>query len=468
MRTPINKSKHEGYQKGAGKYSPAFLAIAFLLIVAILLGGGGLRFPRSELLIQLAALPALFIGIRNLRIAALSRDEKIIGSILIACLSLIILHIIPLPPFIWQSLPGRETMVEIATVIGRDNAWYSLSLDPSMSIESALSIIIFAAIILAGYQLHYAERIMLIKLILGLAAIHLLVALMQMASGGENFYFFNTTHKGLPVGLFANRNHMGLYMVLSIMMCMGLYRYQSHQPHADRKVPKPNISMALIVLSSAAALFTLGALITNSRSATILLIIAFLVCLFLAIPKKQARLAMPLTFGGAILIFGSALLLYNTNRFSVINTLIERFEQDDDQRFEFWPNIWEALQIYMPFGSGIGTFDLAFRANEKLEIVGSHFINNAHNEYLELALETGVFGPLIALAAILWLVRKIIQYIKARFTIGAQDIMALYLSISIGLIALHSLTDYPMRRFTIFAICAFFVSTITHNREVEG
>ena len=446
------------------QYSPAFIAIGFLLTVAIVFGGGGSRFPATEIFIQLSALPALFIGVRNLNITNLSRDEKFIGLILTAALALIILHIIPLPPFIWQSLPGREVLLELAITIGRDSAWYSLSIDPSMTIDSGLSLLIFAAIIMAGYQINASERILLFKLILGLAGIHLFIALMQMASGGENFYFYATSHKGLPVGLFANRNHMGTLMILSIMICAGLYHYQRVETR-NNSPKKSDASMAMIIYGSVAALFTLGVLITNSRTATALLFIAFLLIIFLNIPKKHSRLAMPFTIGSAILIGVGAFLLYYTNRFEVLNRLLERFEQNDDQRFEFWPNIWEALQNFMPFGSGLGTFDIGFRANESLEIVGSHFVNNAHNEYLELALETGVFGPLIAIIALLWLLRKILRLIKARFNMGSQDLMALYLSIGVGLIALHSLTDYPMRRFTILAICAFLVSTITHNRK---
>ena len=449
------------------KYSPAFIAIGCLLIVAILLGGGGSRFPATEILIQLSALPALFIGVRNVNIANLSPDEKFIGILLIASLALIILHVIPLPPFIWQSLPGREILLELATSIGRDQAWYSLSIDPSMTIDSGLSLLIFAAIIMAGYHISAFERIILFKLILGLASLHLLVALMQMASGGENFYFYATSHKGLPVGLFANRNHMGTLMILSIMICAALYHNRPVESRYNGSKKSDN-SMAMILYGSTAALFTLGILITNSRTATALLFIAFLLALFLAIPKKYNRLAMPFTIGGGIMIGGGAFLLYYTNRFEVLNKLLERFEQNDDQRFEFWPNIWEALQNYMPFGSGLGTFDIGFRANENLDIIGSHFVNNAHNEYLELALETGVFGPLIALIALLWLLRKIMRLIKARFNIGPQDLMALYLSIGVGLIALHSLTDYPMRRYTILAICAFLVSAITHNRKSIG
>lgn len=445
---------------------PAFVALAFLLVTTIILGGGGGRFPRSEILIQLSALPALFIGLRNIDYKILSRDEKFICFLLFAIFALIIIHIIPLPPFIWQSLPGREIMTDIAAAIGRDNQWYSLSIDPSMSIESGLSLIIFAAIILAGFQITTAQRIALFKLILILAAVHLLVALMQMASGGINFYFFPTSHKGLPVGIFANRNHMGTLMILAIMISIGLIRYnQMCEQKTSEKHKKPSNIMQKMLLSAAAALFALGVLITNSRTATALLFIGILVIIFLAIPKKYGRFAMPVTMMGAALIGLVTFLLFYTNRFAVFNTLIKRFEQDDDQRFEFWPNIWEAIQIYMPFGSGLGTFDLGFRANEKLEIVGSHFVNNAHNEYLEIAMEAGLLGLIIVALALLWLLRKIITFVRSRYILGAHDILGLYLSVGVGLIALHSLTDYPMRRFTILSICALMVSAICTSNK---
>ena len=46
-----------------------------------------------------------------------------------------------------------------------------------------------------------------------------------------------------------------------------------------------------------------------------------------------------------------------------------------------------------------------YRAWEPLDLMGPNFINHAHNDYLELWLETGWLAPPILAAFFLWLGR---------------------------------------------------------------
>ena len=100
----------------------------------------------------------------------------------------------------------------------------------------------------------------------------------------------------------------------------------------------------------------------------------------------------------------------------------------------------------------MGTFDEVFQADESLENLTERRAGRAHNDYIELAIESGFTG--LALAA-MWLVLMAWLSWKARasqFRWAAWAASATLLAI-----ALQSVTDYPLRNQTMLAVGAFAV-----------
>ncbi len=62
----------------------------------------------------------------------------------------------------------------------------------------------------------------------------------------------------------------------------------------------------------------------------------------------------------------------------------------------------EAAQSYLPVGSGLGSFDPVYRSVEPLERLDATFFNQAHNDYLEIWLETGWIGAGLTVFGILF------------------------------------------------------------------
>ena len=56
---------------------------------------------------------------------------------------------------------------------------------------------------------------------------------------------------------------------------------------------------------------------------------------------------------------------------------------------------------YAPFGGGFGSFEAAYKIVEPVNLLSLQYLNHAHNDYLELAIEAGLPG--LALAG-LWIV----------------------------------------------------------------
>jgi O-antigen ligase len=108
--------------------------------------------------------------------------------------------------------------------------------------------------------------------------------------------------------------------------------------------------------------------------------------------KRSASLMATLsTIGGGIA--ASIGLIPVLNRFMQANPA-------DDLRWYLFDTSLRGIQQFFPFGSGPGTFADIYRALQPLGQTGG-FVNNAHNDYLELLFDTGLVGGVIIVGMLL-------------------------------------------------------------------
>ena len=92
--------------------------------------------------------------------------------------------------------------------------------------------------------------------------------------------------------------------------------------------------------------------------------------------------------------------------------ILERFAADplEDSRLSFVAHTIEAAKAYMPLGSGLGTFVPVYAMFEKPEdTVINSYVNRAHNDVLELWLETGVLGLVLMGLFVIWLAARSVK-----------------------------------------------------------
>jgi hypothetical protein len=137
----------------------------------------------------------------------------------------------------------------------------------------------------------------------------------------------------------------------------------------------------------------------------------------------------------------------------------ERFSDPlQDARLAFLPTTSEAARAYMPLGSGIGTFVPVYAMFEKPKDVGEVYINHAHNDILEVWLESGVVGIALMALFLFLLIRRSIDIWRNPPADGANALdwsLARAATIVIALVAIHSFFDYPLRTGAMMAIMAF-------------
>jgi O-antigen ligase len=200
-----------------------------------------------------------------------------------------------------------------------------------------------------------------------------------------------------------------------------------------------------------------GQFIARSRMGLGLTIIALLGGV--ALSTSDRRLKSSVT--SAKLFIGAVALVFIFGLQFALYRFMERFAVDplEDARLPFGSTTIEAAIDYMPLGSGLGTFVPVYATFERPEdTILNTFANHAHNDFLELWLNTGVVGLALAGMFVIWLVLRSVELWRSAAPAGASEFdwtLARAATIVVGLLLAHSLFDYPLRTGAMMAVMAF-------------
>jgi O-antigen ligase len=431
----------------------AVFASALLLeVFATLFGGASQTNALSLMAVELAALPLLFVSL-YLTLAGAAPKGIAIPLLILACVVLVpVLQLIPLPAQIWTQLPGRAPEMHALDLAGLGRPTLPYSLTPQGTWRAALALTPPAAMFLGAMLLTDAQRRTMAALWLVLAAVSLTIGALQLLGGeGSPLYFYPITNVGSPVGLFSNRNHHASFL-LCLIPVAAVFAAQFRAVFADWRAVMPLLAILYVIVA------IVGVAAIHSRAGVFLVIPALLGAVAVVLTggslggrlRAVAGVAVGATLAvGAVLLFG-------------LTPILDRFGNPGELRFEGWPIVLEAARGYLPFGSGIGSFDTVYRSVEPLTQVNTNYFNHAHNDYLELWLETGVAGAVIFAAFALWFLTRAFVIWTRRAGEGRN--LAAALTLLAVLLLAHSLLDYPLRTEALACLFAFACGTIAVYR----
>jgi O-antigen ligase len=425
-------------------------ACAALFALALFLGGGTQQGLWSDAIVQIAALPVLALAVSRLlreRQRPLARSAYVL---LAAAFLLPLLQLVPLPPFIWTSLPHRSPFALAYTSAGIAVPWLGISLDPGATWRALVALIPAAAIFLATLLLGRRQRRLLVVGVIAFSFVSVVLGLAQLAGGPQSpLRFFTFTHRGEAVGFFANRNHLAALLYSAIPLAAAIAASLAANRRQGVVV---GAALAALVLAS---LF-LGLGIARSRAGLGLGVLAVFGSVAMTIGAAGRRprgLATLLIYaGGAI---GVALVL----QFAALR-IMQRFEVDpvDDLRWHFAAVTLQAARDFFPFGSGFGTFSDIYRIYELPADLRFRYVNHTHDDFIELLLEGGAAAVALLMAFAVWFLLAARKAWTAAPKLSA-DIFDTYLpraaTIVICLLLCHSVLDYPLRTTAISSIFAF-------------
>jgi O-antigen ligase len=364
----------------------------------------------------------------------------------------------PLPPELWTTLPNRSAMVSTLNLLGDELPWFTLSIAPHMTWLSLASLLVPLSILLSCAQCDRMQQQQLSIVILAMGLVSVFLGLLQLAQGPLSaLRFFRVTNPDDAVGFFANRNHFSalLYCLIpfsAIWISQGSLRTSSARRH---RAFDPTGLPVRLAGATVLVIFITAQMMTRSRAGLALTALAVLgsACLTLrghgTRPKRRS----------ALLLLAAIVVpcLFVTD-FALIRVL-DRFSAGPlaDARLPIARATIEAIGAYFPFGSGIGTFSIAYGPFEQPGSVLPAYINRAHCDALELLLESGVAGLVLMALFLVWLIRRTIRvWISPD---GSRTVGDLLLpraaSLVLWLLIAHSLVDYPLRTAALMAAFSF-------------
>jgi len=421
----------------------AVFASALLLeVFATLFGGASQTNALSLMAVELAALPLLFLSIYLTLAGAGPRGLAIPIVLLAAVIAVPVLQLIPLPADLWTKLPGRGPVLQVLDVAGLGRPALPYSLTPQGTWRSALGLAPPAAMFLGATLLSDGQRRVMAGLWLLLATVSLSIGALQLLSGPDSpLYFYPVTNAGSPVGLFSNRNHQAAFL-LCLLPVAAVFAAEFRGIAEDWRAFTPLLALLYFFVG------IVGVAVTHSRAGVFLSGAALVGALAVVVSggalRGRLRAAAGLAVGGAVAV--GAVLLFG------LAPIVDRFYGGGELRFEGWPIVLKIAQSFLPLGSGLGSFDTVYRSVEPLTQVSTVYFNHAHNDYLELWLETGFAGAALFALFLLWFAVRAFVVWTGR---GEGRNLAAALTVLVVLLLIHSLVDYPLRTQALAVLFAF-------------
>jgi O-antigen ligase len=423
---------------------------AVALGIALLLGGGGSPAPGLELATELLVATILAAWVLTLDLplhAAIPRGAWVLAGLIVV---LPLVQLVPLPPAVWQALPGRGIEREALALIGAEQSWRSWSIAPERTLAALLAAVPPLAILGMTAASDRAVRLRIVAVVGAVTGLTLVLGALQLSGGpGSPFRFLSPQSGGLD-GFQANRNSTADLLLVGLVATAAVLR-----EGVARRI-------ALPLFGAAALLIGLGVVLTASRTGIVLLPLALLSALvalesWVRLPfKTMAAIVLALAVLGGI----AAVQLSNN---AALARVAARFDSRQELRPDLWRDAAHVAREHLPFGVGMGNLVPAMVAAERLEIVRPTMPNRAHNELLELAVEGGIFA--LGLAATgLGLLARSARRAWADPPEQARGLVVFGIG-GLVLLLLHSLVDYPFRSMALACLGAACAGMFLHRRR---
>ena len=426
---------------------PAFLFLCLIL-------GGSAQGARGNMTLQLLGLALLVWAASAPQADKMSRPARRLLVLVIVALVYVALLAVPLPPSVWTGLGGRGAIADGYRVLGIERPWLPMSVTPYLSLATLLTLIPPLALFCTIISLRaYRPSWLAAGLILGTIAGVLLGALQVSGGGGDvpsRWYLYRESSFGFATGFFANANHMADLLVSTLPFLAALLT-------SARSANRQRNSAIMAGVGGAALLVLVGIALNHSLAAYLLTLPVLAVSALIAVPRRSHWRKWAIA--GAALILAGGLGAVWTESFRN-----GPFGSDTatsvGSRQEMLATTAKAMGDFMPWGSGLGSFQDVYHLYEKPAEVTNTYVVHAHNDYAELALELGLPGVLLILAFLAWWAGEA----RNAWRFADASAYSRAAAVTSGAMLIHSLVDFPLRTSALAAVLAMCLALLVERR----
>lgn len=432
------------------------VALCMALVVASMtLGGGGTTNPQNEMVLQaITALIAIILTILDDWQRGLGRIPTPTWVLSGLILALPAAQLIPLPPSLWQSLPGRDIEAQALAAAGAAQRWMPLSMAPSRTFASLLAMISALLVALQVSRLSTSGRTWVCAAVLGTGVLSMILGVLQLShTGGSDWSLYDQFSKGYLVGFQANRNAEADVLLICILAFGVLMTKRLTDGRQHRAAWVGILSGVLPLL--------VAVLMTGSRTGIVLIGVALLTLAAMLAPALRLKgrgVAWVAASAATIAVAGAAL-----TQVPSVAKIVARYSLTREARWDLWSDTLYSIHQVWPFGSGVGTIVPMLEAAERLDTVDPSRPVRAHNDWLEWTLEGGLPGLVLLTLTILFVIALLVRALRASHGPKADAVYRAQTIFAVGVLlieALHSLDDYPLRSMALAALTAVAVGFV--------
>jgi O-antigen ligase len=365
----------------------------------------------------------------------------------------VLLQLIPLPSSLIERLSPARFAGPGAGGRAVAPLWATLSIYPHDTWLSWIKFLAYlSAFVLAVHVFDSRRRkSTLVKALICLAVFEAAYGIIQYLSGWQKIFTYTKQYYLEEAsGTYINHNHFAgfLELTLPFVMASVFYFFQMWMDERRRRrsasSPTRRASAGIQCLLYVFLLLILVVAVIFSRSRGGILATAFTVFVLAVLAQFRARRKAWLVGLSIFLLIAVAYGLWIG-----LDPVLGRFEQmrgpqyfQFEGRLSFWKDSMGLIWQYPLTGVGLGDFEIGFRRFQTSWV--TYTVDHAHNDYVELAAETGLVGVALLFLPMLYLLGKMI----AAFLRDSRRYRPAILLGCIGgtlAILLHSITDFNLQ-----------------------
>ena len=381
---------------------------------------------------------------------------------IILIISLIVIQLIPLPSFIVKFISPltfevKKNACELKHFSSDDSiAWMNLSHYNFVTYNELLKLLAYAALyFLVINSVKDQKRInILIYVLVGMGLFQVIYGIVQTYSGSQKIWWWTNIYgKGWVTGTYINRNHLAGFLEMLLPICFGFVianvkKSGSRQKYHDYSVSrlkrfknwffsgeeKPKIILFFFM----GIVLGLGLLLAGSRGGIISFGISMFCMIFLFAFKNGYR-----KYGIIAACLCMLIMAYGLH--IGIEKTLDRFEHIGHlyNRFEISKSVVPMIKDFPVFGTGWGNFMYMSSRYTLPQYSDRLILGNAHNDWLEMASESGMVGVIIFIGALLvYLFRSIKLWFRREDSFATG--LGVGVIFAVIAISIHSFFDFNM------------------------
>ena len=366
-----------------------------------------------------------------------------------------LLQSIPLPSGFWTALPGRSLISDGYSTLGQAPPALPISLDIEETFATLgyLFIPLFVLVLSLRIGLKRLRSIMpWFLVILGVASV--IYGLFQVFDGRDSaLYLYEFTNRGFPAAFFSNVNHQASLLLIMLPFAFFLLSELGQGWNGG----DGNVALAIVIVAMTFMLLV-GLFGAGSVGGYAIIVPVLLLAFFASrAPNRKGmgrsmQLGLVGAFAFGVLLVASSPMLEGLG--------VTSFSDGEGSRYSIWQMTMRAIEDHWIFGTGLGTYESVIPLYENPETVTATFVAKAHNDYLQLVMETGIFGLVFIGCSLFWFGRRFFS-VWGKGRGGTTEALRKFAFISLLAVALHSIVDYPARTPAIAAMLGLCLALIS-------